>query len=103
MGAGNSPSWNGQRIAWYWLAGTLPRKTRLSVPRLMPLRMAATRTQPAASGDRLVRRISPLPGTRIQKARAASDMEDAFEHDVLAEIEAADQRTDAVAEIVDRR
>ena len=34
---GNSPSWNGARIAACCDGGTAPRKTSASVPRLMPL------------------------------------------------------------------
>src|SRR5688572_21482046 len=53
-----------------WLSGTPPRKTRVSVPRLMPLWSVLTRTS-STSGDRKVTdRISPVPGERSQYARA---------------------------------
>ena len=43
-GAGKSPSWNGARIAAYWLGGTPPRNTSVSVPRLTPERTVRTMT-----------------------------------------------------------
>src|SRR5579883_831934 len=79
-----------------WLAGTRPRKTRLSVPRLTPLRSARTRTSPARSGGSATSRSSPRPGAAIQKARATSLMEDAFVEHVLAETEPADARPQAL-------
>src|SRR5690348_15405689 len=69
-------------------------KTRLSVPRLMPLQMARTSTWPLRGGASAARRSSPLPGAATQNARAlpASVMEDAFVERILAEREAAQAR-----------
>ena len=69
----------------YWLAGTPPRKTIASVPRLMPLARVSTRTSPVFGGRDGVERISPWPGATTQKAR--SSIEQALEHDVFAKTE----------------
>src|SRR5713101_2910647 len=92
-------------MAWYWLFGTRPTKTRLSVPRLMPLAMARTSTSPGRGGARGARRSSPCPGAATQNARAlpASVMEDAFVEHVLAETEAAQARPQALVRLDDLR
>ena len=70
-GPGKSPSWNGARIAAYWLAGTPPRNTSVSVPRLMPECSVRTRTSsgPGSGSDAAGSR--PTPGSRSQNARAS--------------------------------
>jgi len=69
-GPGNSPSWNGARITAYWLGGTPPRKTSVSVPRLTPERSVLTRTSPSPGAGSGTGRISPAPGSRSQNASA---------------------------------
>ena len=59
---GTLVSWYGARIAVYWLSGTPPRKTRLSVPRLTPEHSARTTTSSSAGSGRETSRISPWPG-----------------------------------------
>src|SRR5215208_1331457 len=71
-GPGNSPSWNGARIAAYWLGGTPPRNTSVSVPRLTPDRSVRTTTSSLPGSGSLTRRISPRPGPRSQNACASS-------------------------------
>ena len=66
-----SPSWNGARIAAYWLAGTPPRNTSVSVPRLTPERSVRTRTSPGPGSGSEAGRISPTPGSRSQNASAS--------------------------------
>src|SRR5215468_10326993 len=70
-GPGKSPSWNGARIAAYWLAGTPPRNTSVSVPRLMPEWTVCTRISSGPGSGSRTGRISPWPGRRSQKARAS--------------------------------
>ena len=67
-GPGNSPSWNGARIAAYWLSGTPPRNTSVSVPRLTPERTVRTSTSSAPTAGNGDGRISPRPGSLTQKA-----------------------------------
>src|SRR6185437_15000060 len=79
---------------------------RLSVPRLMALTCARTRTSLAPGAGSGALRISPWPGAAIQKARAApliSEAEDALEERVGAKRQAADRRADAEARLVYRR
>src|SRR5215218_5923004 len=71
-GPGNSPSWNGARIAAYWLGGTPPRNTSVSVPRLTPDRSVRTTTSPRSGSGSTTGRISPSPGARSQYACASS-------------------------------
>src|SRR5215207_3591644 len=71
-GPGKSPSWNGARIATYWLAGTPPRNTSVSVPRLTPDRSVRTTTSPLPGSGSATGRISPRPGPRSQNACACS-------------------------------
>ena len=52
--------------------GTPPRRTRASVPRLMPVNRVSTTTSPGAAGDRPRREGRRLPGPVIQRARASS-------------------------------
>jgi hypothetical protein len=73
-GAGNSPSWNGARIAACWLRGTPPRNTRVSVPRLTPEKSVRTTTSSGPGSGSPIVRISPSPGARSQKARAVWGM-----------------------------
>jgi hypothetical protein len=54
-----------------WLAGTPPRKTSVSVPRLMPVYAVRTSTSSGPGGASAAVRISPTPGARSQKARAS--------------------------------
>ena len=83
----------------YWLSGTAPRKTRLSVPRLIALAAARTTTSPGpASGSGAVR-ISPLPGAAIQKARDASMPKDNIER-AIAKGTGADSDADAYESVV---
>ncbi len=72
-GHGKSPSWNGARITAYWLAGTRPWKTSVSVPRLTPECRVRTRTSPGPVGGSSNGRISPAEGPTNQNARAARD------------------------------
>ena len=60
-------------MRWYSLGGTRPLNTSASVPRLMPLYMARTSTSWADGGAIGSSRISPRPGTTVQKARAVED------------------------------
>src|SRR5215211_5051069 len=69
-GPGKSPSWNGARIATYWLAGTPPRNTRVSVPRLIPERSVLTTTSSGPGCGSDTGRISPTPGSHSQNACA---------------------------------
>ena len=69
-GPGKSPSWNGARIAAYWLGGTPPRNTSVSVPRLTPERRVRTTTSSRPGSGSVTGRISPQPGSRSQNARA---------------------------------
>ena len=71
-GPGKSPSWNGARIVAYWLGGTPPRNTSVSVPRLMPDRSVRTITSPRPGSGSAAGRISPRPGARSQNACASS-------------------------------
>ena len=71
-GPGKSPSWNGARIAAYWLGGTPPRNTSVSVPRLTPDRSVRTTTSPRPGSGSATGRISPCPGARSQNACASS-------------------------------
>ena len=71
-GPGKSPSWNGARIAAYWLGGTPPRNTSVSVPRLTPERSVRTTTSPRPGSGSATGRISPRPGARSQNACASS-------------------------------
>src|SRR5215210_4689606 len=71
-GPGKSPSWNGARIATYWLGGTPPRNTSVSVPRLTPDRSVRTTTSPLPGSGSATGRISPRPGLRSQNACASS-------------------------------
>src|SRR3954463_591015 len=59
-------------MAVYWLAGTPPVKTSVSVPRLMPVYRVRTSTSPSSGSRRVTGRISPAPGSRTQNALAAS-------------------------------
>src|SRR5258708_30894004 len=92
-------------MGWYWFLGTRPAKTRLSVPRLTPLAIARTSTSPGRGGASGARRSSPRPAAAIQNARAlpGSVMEDAFVEHVLAEIEAAQARPQALVRLDDLR
>src|SRR6516164_6418822 len=72
-------------MARYWLSGTRPMKTRLSVPRLMPLITARTSTSFSPRGGSAVSRNSLRPGAVTQKARARSVMKDALIEHVVAE------------------
>src|SRR5919204_3342427 len=67
-GPGKSPSWNGARIAAYWLSGTRPWKTSVSVPRLTPEYRVWTSTSPGPGSASRAVRISPEPGARSQNA-----------------------------------
>ena len=58
-GAGKSPSWNGARMAAYWLGGTPPRNTSVSVPRLTPERTVRTVTSSVPGSGSVTGRISP--------------------------------------------
>src|SRR5919198_2695754 len=71
-GPGKSPSWNGARIAAYWLGGTPPPNTNVSGPRLMPDRSVRTSTSLRAGSGSATGRISPTPGSRSQNACASS-------------------------------
>src|SRR4051812_7635004 len=53
-----------------WSGGTSPRKTSVSVPRLIPLCRARTRTSPGPGPRSGTSRISPAPGRATTKARA---------------------------------
>ena len=55
----------------YSVGGTRPPKTSASVPRLIPLYSARTTTSPGEADGRGSVRISPRPGSAIQKARAS--------------------------------
>ena len=55
------------------LAGTSPRSTRLSVPRLMALCKARTRTCPSPRGGSVSERSSARPGATTQQARATAE------------------------------
>ena len=57
-------------MASYWLGGTPPAKTSVSVPRLTPERRVRTSTSPAAGAGTATGRISPRPGSASQNARA---------------------------------
>ena len=59
-------------MRWYSLSGTRPAAINASVPRLIALYMARTRTWPAASGGSLSCRISAWPGPTYQSACATS-------------------------------
>jgi hypothetical protein len=54
------------------LAGTSPRNTRPSVPRLTPVCRVRTRTSPSPNGDRVSPRSSAWPGETTQQACAAT-------------------------------
>jgi hypothetical protein len=54
----------------YWLAGTRPEKTKVSVPRLTPEWSVRTSTSSCRGRGTETTRISPDPGARSQKARA---------------------------------
>ena len=69
-GPGKSPSWNGARITPYWLGGTPPPNTSVSVPRLTPERTVRTTTSPRPGEGSLTGRISPRPGALSQNACA---------------------------------
>src|ERR1700731_2504442 len=71
----------------------------------MPLAMVRTSTSPGRGGASSARRSSPRPGVAIQNARALppSAIEDAFVEDVLAEIEAAQARPQALVRLDDFR
>src|SRR3954466_3027097 len=56
----------------YWLGGTPPRKTSVSVPRLTPDRKVRTTTSPCPGSGSVDRLISPDPGARSQNACAPS-------------------------------
>jgi hypothetical protein len=72
-GHGKSPSWNGARITAYWLGGTRPSKTSVSVPRLTPEYSVRTSTSPGPVGGSSNGLISPAEGPTDQNARAARD------------------------------
>src|SRR5438874_2364333 len=82
-------------MARYWLSGTRPMKTRLSVPRLMPLATARTSTSFSPRAGNVSSRSSPRPGATTQKARARSRTEDALIEHVLAEPQLAQARPQA--------
>src|SRR5258708_28789475 len=90
-------------MGWYWFLGARPAKGRLSVPRRTPLAIARTSTSPGRGGASGARRSSPRPAAAIQNARAlpGSVMEDAFVEHVLAEIEAAQARPQALVRLDD--
>ena len=56
----------------YWLGGTPPRNTSVSVPRLTPERSVRTTTSPLPGSGSATGRISPRPGPRSQNACALS-------------------------------
>jgi hypothetical protein len=59
-------------MAAYWLGGTPPRKTSVSVPRLTPERSVRTTTSPRPGSGNVTGRISPRPGARSQNACASA-------------------------------
>ena len=62
-------TWNGQRIAAYWLGGTRCWKTSVSVPRLMPLNKVSTMTSSGPGAGRGTARILPCDRSSIQNAQ----------------------------------
>src|SRR3954452_10108130 len=98
-GAGNSPSWDGQRIRGHSLSGTSPRKIRLSVPLLMALKRLRINSSPGARDRNGCVLISPRPGATTQNA-CASCIEITVEQRVPTEIESADPRTNRLVERV---
>src|SRR5688572_21929260 len=56
----------------YWLGGTPPRNTSVSVPRLTPDRSVRTTTSARPGSGSATGRISPCPGARSQNACASS-------------------------------
>ena len=61
-------------MAAYWAAGTPPRNTSVSVPRLTPDRKVRTITSSRPGWGSVTGRISPQPGARSQKAWASTCM-----------------------------
>src|SRR5436305_15307209 len=57
-------------MAAYWLCGTPPRNTSVSVPRLTPDRMVRTTTSSRPGAGSATGRIAPQPGARSQNACA---------------------------------
>src|SRR3954453_990918 len=57
-------------MAAYWPGGTPPRKTSVSLPRLMPDRSVRTSTSSGPRSGSVTGRISPEPGLRSQNAFA---------------------------------
>src|SRR5215213_1233819 len=55
----------------YWLSGTPPRNTSVSVPRLTPVRKVRTSTSSGPGSGTQTGRISPTPGLRSQNASAS--------------------------------
>src|SRR5215472_13071357 len=98
-GAGNSPSWNGQRIRRHSLSGTSPRKTRLSVPLLMALTRLRINTSPDTRDRNGCVLISPRSGATTQNA-CASCTEITIEQRVPTEVESADPRANRLVERV---
>ena len=62
----------GARIAACWSAGTPPRNTSVSVPRLTPERTVRTSTSPGPGSGTSTGRISPTPGSLSQNALACT-------------------------------
>ena len=60
-------------MAECWLAGTSPRNTSVSVPRLTPVNRVRTSTSSGPGSGRGDSRISALPGSASQSARAVPD------------------------------
>ena len=71
-GPGKSPSWKGARIVAYWLSGTRPPNTSVSVPRLTPVRSVRTSTSSGPGSGSATGRISPRPGSATQNADAVA-------------------------------
>jgi hypothetical protein len=59
-------------MAAYWSGGTPPRKTNVSVPRLMPDRKVRTITSSRRGWGSVTGRISPRPGVPSQNACAST-------------------------------
>src|SRR5215217_2256380 len=55
----------------YWLSGTPPRNTSVSVPRLTPVHRVRTSTSSGPGSGTLTGRISPTPGSLSQNASAS--------------------------------
>lgn len=72
-GPGKSPACIGARMRCHSLAGTSPRNTRPSVPRLTALCRLRTRAWPAAGGASGSSRKAARPGSTIQQAVVMRD------------------------------